>query len=46
LYNWKAKYAERLGPEVLEKLDAEDAKLKKLYADLTVEKEAIKAVLN
>jgi hypothetical protein len=30
----------------LKKLDAENAKLKKMYADLAVENEAVKAVLN
>ncbi len=40
------RWAERLGPEALEKLDAENAKLKKVYAELAIENEAIKAVLN
>jgi putative transposase len=30
----------------LKKLDAENAKLKKMYAELAIENEAIKAVLN
>ena len=47
-YNWKAKYG-GLGVSELKRLrelEAENAKLKKMYADLALENEAIKAVLN
>jgi putative transposase len=47
-YNWKAKYG-GLGVSELKRLrelEAENAKLKKMYADLAQENEAIKAVLN
>ena len=47
-YNWKAKYG-GLGVSELKRLrelEAENAKLKKMYADLALENESIKAVLN
>ena len=47
-YNWKAKYG-GLGVSDLKRLkelEAENAKLKKMYADLALENEAIKGVLN
>ena len=47
-YNWKAKYG-GLGVSELKRLrelEAENARLKKMYADLALENEAIKAVLN
>jgi putative transposase len=47
-YNSKAKYG-GLGVSELKRLrelEAENAKLKKMYADLALENEAIKAVLN
>lgn len=47
-YNWKAKYG-GLGVSELKRLrelEAENAKLKKMYADLALENEAIKAVLS
>ena len=47
-YNWKARYG-GLGVSELKRLrelEAENAKLKKMYADLALENEAIKAVLN
>ena len=46
-YNWKAKYG-GLGVSELKRLrelEAENAKLKKMYADLALENEAIRAVL-
>jgi putative transposase len=46
--NWKAKYG-GLGVSVLKRLrelEAENARLKKMYADLALENEAIRAVLN
>ena len=47
-YNWKAKYGDLGVSELkrLRELEAENAKLKKMYADLALENEAIKAVLN
>ena len=47
-YNWKSKYA---GVAVLElkglrELEAENAKLKRMYAELALENAAIKDVLN
>ena len=47
-YNWKAKYGGLSVSELkrLRELEAENAKLKKMYADLALENEAIKAVLN
>lgn len=47
-YNWKVKYG-GLGVSDLKRLkelEADNAKLKKMYADLALENEAIKAVLN
>jgi putative transposase len=47
-YNWKAKYG-GLGVSDLKRLkelEAENEKLKKMYADLALENEAIKGVLN
>jgi putative transposase len=47
-YNWKAKYG-GLGVSELKRLrelEAENARLKKMYADLALENEAIRAVLN
>lgn len=46
-YNWKSKYA---GVQVsdlqrLRELEAENAKLKRMYADLALENNAIKSVL-
>jgi len=46
-YDWKAKYG-GLGVSELKRLrelEAENAKLKKMYADLALENEAIRAVL-
>jgi len=46
-YNWKARYG-GLGVSELKRLkdlEAENAKLKRMYADLALENEAIKAVL-
>jgi len=47
-YNWKAKYGGLSVSELkrLRELEAENARLKKMYADLALENEAIKAVLN
>jgi putative transposase len=47
-YNWKAKYGglSVSEPKRLRELEAENARLKKMYADLALENEAIKAVLN
>lgn len=47
-YNWKARYGGLSVSELkrLRELEAENAKLKKMYADLALENEAIKAVLN
>ena len=47
-YNWKARYG-GLGVSELKRLkdlEAENAKLKRMYADLALENEAIKAVLS
>jgi len=47
-YNWKAKYG-GLGVSELKRLrelEAENARLKKMYADLALENEAIRLVLN
>ena len=48
LYNWKAKYGGLSVSDLkrLKELEAENAKLKKMYADLALENEAIKGVLN
>jgi putative transposase len=47
-YNWKAKYGGLSVSELkrLKELEAENAKLKKMYADLALENEAIRSVLN
>jgi len=47
-YNWKAKYGGLSVSELkrLRELEAENAKLKRMYADLALENEAIKGVLN
>lgn len=47
-YNWKAKYGGLGASDLtrLKELEAENARLKKMYADLALENEAIRAVLN
>lgn len=47
-YNWKAKYGGMNASELkrLKVLETENAKLKKMYADLALENDAIRAVLN
>ena len=47
-YNWKAKYGGTSVPELkrLKELEAENEKLKRLYADLALENAAIKDVLS
>ena len=47
-YNWKAKYGGLGVSELkrLKELEAENARLKKMYADLALENEAIRMVLN
>jgi putative transposase len=47
-YHWKSKYARAGVPELkrLRELEAENAKLKRMYADLALENSAIKEVLN
>jgi putative transposase len=47
-YNWKAKYGGVSVSELkrLKDLEAENAKLKRMYADLALENTAIKDVLN
>lgn len=47
-YNWKAKYGGLSVSDLkrLKELEAENAKLKRMYADLALENEAIKGVLN
>lgn len=47
-YNWKAKYGGLSVSDLkrLRELEAENAKLKRMYADLALENEAIKGVLN
>jgi len=47
-YNWKAKYGGLSVSELkrLRELEAENARLKKMYADLALENEAIRMVLN
>lgn len=47
-YNWKARYGGLSVSDLkrLRELEAENAKLKKMYADLALENEAIKSVLN
>jgi len=46
-YNWKAKYGGVSVAELkrLKELEAENAKLKRMYADLALENAAIKEVL-
>lgn len=47
-YHWKAKYAGTGVPELmrLRELEAENARLKRMYADLALENSAIKEVLS
>jgi len=47
-YNWKAKYGGLSVSDLkrLKELEAENVRLKKMYADLALENEAIRAVLN
>lgn len=47
-YNWKSKYAGVPVSELhrLRELEAENAKLKRMYADLALENNAIRDVLN
>jgi putative transposase len=47
-YHWKSKYAGAGVSELkrLRELEAENAKLKRMYADLALENSAIKEVLN
>ena len=47
-YHWKSKYAGTGVPELkrLRELEAENAKLKRMYADLALENAAIKDVLH
>jgi putative transposase len=47
-YNWKSKYGGMGASDLkrLKELEAENAKLKKMYADLALENDAIRAVLN
>jgi putative transposase len=47
-YNWKAKYGGMSASDLkrLKVLEGENAKLKKMYADLALENDAIRAVLN
>ena len=47
-YNWKAKYGGASVSELkrLKELEAENAKLKRMYADPALENEAIKLVLS
>jgi len=47
-YNWKSKYAGVQVSELhrLRELEAENAKLKRMYADLALENNAIRDVLN
>jgi putative transposase len=46
-YKWKAKYGGLEASELkrVKELEAENARLKRMYADLALENEAIKAVL-
>ena len=46
-YNWKAKYGGASASELkrLRELEAENAKLKRMYTELALENDAIKAVL-
>ena len=47
-FSWKRKYAGATVPDLkrLRELEAENAKLKRMYADLALENAAIKEVLN
>jgi len=47
-FNWKSKYGGATLPELrrLRELEAENAKLKRMYADLALENTAIKDLLN
>lgn len=47
-YSWKSKYAGVAVPELkrMRELEAENSKLKRMYADLAMENVAIKDVLN
>ena len=47
-YNWKARYGGLGVSELkrLKELEAENTRLKKMYADLALENEAIRVVLN
>ena len=47
-FKWRSKYAGASVPDVkrLRELEAENAKLKRMYADLALENAAIKDVLN
>ena len=47
-YQWKAKYGGASVPELrrLKELEQENAKLKRMYADMALENAAIKDVLN
>lgn len=47
-YNWKSKYSGVEGSELqrLRELEAENARLKRMYAELALENAAIKEVLN
>lgn len=47
IYNWKAKYGGISGSELqrLKDLEAENARLKKLYANLSLDHDALKDVL-
>ena len=47
-YNWKSKYGGASAAELkrLKELEAENAKLKRMYADLALENTAIKDVLS
>jgi putative transposase len=46
-YNWKSKYSGLGVPELrrIKELEAEHAKLKRMYADLAMENDAIKSLL-
>ena len=46
-YNWKSKYGGLSAPELkrIKELEVENAKLKRMYADLAIENDAIKDLL-